>query len=54
MNDTESYQPQPGDRCMFVKDVTGKVVAVEHVEPCRDHYATGTITDIRTGKVISR
>lgn len=40
--------PKPGDLCRLLGDGL-----VEHVAPCRDHYATGTITNVRTGKVVT-
>lgn len=42
---------RPGDRCRFVRDGR-RVVAVEHVAPCRDGHKTGTVTDVQTGRII--
>lgn len=43
--------PPPGSRCIFVK--TGdEVTHVRHYEPCPDGFANGTLTDIKTDKVV--
>lgn len=43
---------QPGYRCRFLTDETGNAYAVEHVDPCPE-FSGGTITDVRTGKVLT-
>ena len=48
MTTTQEPQYQPGDRCRMLGDYK-----VKHVEDCPD-YPAGSITDVRTGKVVSR
>lgn len=45
---TDPCAPNPGDRCRLLGNDL-----VEHHEPCPEGRRNGTVTDVRTGKVVA-